>query len=79
MAGNGGQDIALVAHMLDLLQANDWRCVRREGETLRARHRDIPSTLRRILRAKTLSSSPLRGLDRRASQTLANVPNKAQA
>lgn len=37
VAGNGGQDIALVAHMLDLLEANDWRCVRAQAETLRGR------------------------------------------
>lgn len=76
VAGNGSQDVALVAHMLDLLEPHNYTFTVSHAKTCTREAQALPSTFRRILRAKTLSSSPGRGFARRASHTRAKVPMK---
>jgi hypothetical protein len=72
VAGNFGKDIALVADMLDLLEPDDWETSAVKAHSV---DQDAPSTLRRILSAKTLFSSPAFASFNRTSHTRANVPD----
>lgn len=79
MSCDFGKDIALVADMLDLLETDNLSELDEQLDRRNGRGTNIPSTLRRIFRAKTLFSSPAFASFNRTSHTRAKVPDVASA